>query len=169
MAYDHDGRVLIIVDFQKGFVNEHTAWLKAPIEAFQKQFTHIVATRFFRRSGSKMAELLGIDGFERGGSDTELAFSTEPQTHVIEKSTYSCVTPKFVDLLRSWGAGEVYVCGVDTDQCVLMIAADLLQADFAPVVCADITASAAGSDYLRSALFIIERLIGRQQVRKVSS
>lgn len=162
-------RVLIVVDFQKGFLNEHTRWLRAPIETFQKQFGRVVATRFYRRQGSKMAELLGIEGFERGGPDTELAFTVESRTHVVEKSDYSCVTPEFVSLLRSWDAGEVYVCGIDTDQCVLMIAADLLQADFAPVVCSDLTASAAGPEYHRCGLFIIERLIGRQQVRAVSA
>jgi nicotinamidase-related amidase len=69
--------------------------------------------------------------------------------------------------LRQLAIEKTYVCGVDTDQCVLMVAADLLQNDIVPVVCTDLTASAAGPTYHESGLFLLRRLIGREQVHAV--
>jgi nicotinamidase-related amidase len=158
-------RALIVVDLQRGFVNEHTRHIIEPIERFQAGFAHVIATRFYRRTDSVIHRLLSIEGFERGSPDTELAFTPKPGTEIIEKCSYSCVTPELAEQLRGWGVDEAYVCGVDTDQCVLMIAADLLQNDIVPVVCEDLTASAAGSEYHERGLFLLRRLIGKEQVR----
>ncbi|MBV8531841.1 MAG: cysteine hydrolase [Candidatus Eremiobacteraeota bacterium] len=157
-------RALVIVDLQRGFINEHTKHLISPIEAFQNQFEHSIATRFYHRPGSTLCRLLGIEGFAKGSPETELAFRPKPGTHVIEKPTYSCVTSDFLALLRSRELREATLCGVDTDQCVLIIAAELLQHDIVPIVRADLTASAAGPDYTESGLFLLRRLIGKEQV-----
>lgn len=85
----------------------------------------------------------------------------------MDKTSYSCVEGELVGQLRRWSAREALICGVDTDQCVLMIAADLLQNDIVPVVCENLTASAAGPEYHEAALFLLRRLIGREQVRRV--
>ena len=160
-------RALLIVDYQYGFVNEHTQHLREGIERFQRDFDRVIATTFYRRSDSLMCRLLDIEGFERGSSDTALAFTLRPGGTLIEKSTYSVVTPAFVNVLKAAGVREIYVCGVDTDQCVLMDASALLENDIKPVVCEDLTASAAGPDYHERGLFLLRRLVGREQVRTV--
>ncbi len=158
-------RALLIVDFQVGFMNSHTEPLRAGIERLQDEFDRVIATRFYHRKGSLICRLLDIRGFERGSPETQLAFEPKAGAKVIEKSTYSCVTPAFVKLLKSWAVTEVHVCGLDTDQCVLMSAAALLENDITPVVRDDLTASAAGPDYHLQGLFLLRRLIGREQVR----
>jgi nicotinamidase-related amidase len=162
-------RALIIVDLQRGFLNRHTSHIRAPIERFQHGFDHVVATRYFRRPDSMIVKLLQIDGFEPGSRDAEFAFALRADALVVDKSDYSCVTPDLARQLREWSVKETYVCGVDTDQCVLMVAGDLLQNDIVPVVCENLTASAAGPEYHAAGLFLLRRLIGREQVRRVSA
>lgn len=161
-------RALIVVDLQCGFMNAHTQQIRAPIERFQHEFSRVIATRYYRRPDSAMAKLLGIDGFEAGSREAELAFSVRPDALVIDKTRYSCVTADLVEQLREWSVSETFVCGVDTDQCVLMVAGDLLQNDVVPVVCENLTASAAGPEFHEAGLFLLRRLIGREQVRSVT-
>ncbi len=163
------GKALIVVDLQRGFVNRNTRRIVAPIQCFQEQFEHVIATRYFRRPGSPMVDLLGIEGYEKGSPEAELAFEPREGAIVIDKTTYSCVTDAIVPHLRKWNVDEAYVCGVDTDQCVLMVAADLLQNDVVAIVCENLTASAAGPEYHSAGLFLLRRLIGREQVRFVDS
>ena len=158
---------LIVVDLQRGFMNEHTRHLCEPIERIQSRFHKVIATRYFRREKSLLTKLLGIDGFHEGSPDCEFAFRPRADALLLDKTTYSCVDKEFVDRLRGWSVERTYICGVDTDQCVLMIAADLLQSDIVPIVCEDLTASAAGPQYHDSGLFLLRRLIGREQVRAV--
>ena len=81
-------------------------------------------------------------------------------------SEYSCVGfLTFVDTLRVRNVASACVCGVDTDQCVLMTATDLLQHDIVPIVLEDLCASAAGPQYHQAGLFLLRRLIGNEQVR----
>ncbi|MBV9699227.1 MAG: cysteine hydrolase [Candidatus Eremiobacteraeota bacterium] len=158
---------LIVVDLQRGFMNEHTRHLCESIERFQERFHKVVATRYFRRENSLLTKLLGIDGFHEGSPECEFAFKPRADALLLEKTTYSCVDEGFVQRLRAWSVERAYVCGVDTDQCVLMIAADLLQSDIVPIVCEDLTASAAGPQFHDRGLFLLRRLIGREQVRTV--
>ncbi|MBV9055604.1 MAG: cysteine hydrolase [Candidatus Eremiobacteraeota bacterium] len=158
---------LIVVDLQRGFMNEHTRHLCEPIERIQSRFHKVIATRYFRREKSLLTKLLGIDGFHEGSPDCEFAFRPRADALLLDKTTYSCVDKEFVDRLRGWSVERTYICGVDTDQCVLMIAADLLQSDIVPIVCEDLTASAAGPQFHDRGLFLLRRLIGREQVRTV--
>ncbi len=158
---------LIIVDLQRGFINEHTRHLSEPIERVQSRFHKIIATRYFKRGDSLMSKLLHIDGFRKGSPEAELAFRPRTDALILDKADYSCVNEDLVRRLRAWSIDRTYICGVDTDQCVLMIAADLLQSDITPIVCKDLTASAAGPDYHDCGLFLLRRLIGREQVRAI--
>ena len=156
---------LIIVDVQRGFMNEHTQHIAQPIYQVQSRFPIVVATRYYRRPDSALDRVLSIEGFERGSPETELAFTPIESAIVVEKSEYSCVSSHLVDMLRSRNVRSACVCGVDTDQCVLMTAADLLQHDVVPIVLADLCASAAGPQYHEAGLLLLRRLIGKEQVR----
>lgn len=157
---------LIIVDVQRGFMNGSTEHIVKPIERLQSEYRMVVATRYYRLPGSAIDRLLSIEGFERGSPETQLAFTASPGAIVVEKSDYSCVGSQLLPLLRERNVRSASVCGVDTDQCVLMTAADLLQHDIVPVVFEDLCASAAGLQYHEAGLLLLRRLIGNEQVRR---
>lgn len=157
--------VLVIVDVQRGFVNEHTRRIVPLIERAQADFSRVIATRYYRRPQSLINKLLSIEGFARGSADTELAFTPLDGVTVIEKPSYSCVDDSLVERLRGEGVDTAHICGIDTDQCVLMTAGDFIQNDIRPIVYANLTASAAGTEYHESGLLLLRRLIGNEQVR----
>lgn len=83
---------------------------------------------------------------------------------VFQKEGYSGLTEELIRYLRKGGFEVVYLCGTDTDCCVLETAVDLFEHSIRPVVLADYCASNGGSYSHSSALKVLERLIGAKQI-----
>ena len=160
-----DGRhALLVVDVQKGFVNEQTAHIPALVEALQYRYDDVFVTRFVNASASPYRTLLCWDGMAPETEDVSFAFRVRPDAVILEKDGYTCVTPSFLAMLRDRGVTAVDICGVDTDACVLKCAMDLFESGVRPVVLASCCASSAGSAAHAAALDILVRVIGRDQV-----
>jgi len=155
---------LLIIDIQKGFINDATRHIPARVEDLAHHYDQVMVTRFINREGSAHRRLIHWDRFAPGSDDTPLAFAPPPGAAMIEKSTYSCVDAAFRARLELIAAEEVHICGIATDNCVLKCAVDLFESGFRPVVLADACASHAGDDYHRWALKILKRMIGTEQV-----
>jgi nicotinamidase-related amidase len=157
--------VLIIIDVQRGFINPATAHVPARVEALQGLYDTVIATRFVNPEGSAHRRLIGWTRFAPGSDDTALAFVPRADARITEKRTYSCLTDEVRSLLNAAGAGEVHLCGIATDNCVLASAIALFEAGYTPVVLAAACATHAGADYHDWGLRILRRLIGEKQVR----
>ena len=157
---------LLIIDVQQGFINAATRHVPARVADLQDEYDHVFVTRFVNPLGSPYRRLIGWERFAPGSADTELAFTPRDGAPVIEKQIYSCITPAFLDSLRQARIDEVHLCGIATDNCVLKCAVDLFEVGWHPVVLADYCASHAGADYHTWALAILERLLGKDQVRR---
>ena len=155
---------LLIVDVQVGFVNDATRHILPRVEALQKQYAHVYATRFINAEGSPYRRLLDWHRFYRDSYDVPLAFEPVDCVTVIDKHVYTCVTPAFLDDLRRKGIEEVAICGIDTDACVSACAVDLFENGFRPVLLTEACASHAGAEYHEAALRILARLIGKNQI-----
>ena len=155
---------LLIVDVQAGFINEHTQHVIPKIEELQSSYDLVYVTRFLNVPGSPYRRFMGWTRFGEGTADTGLAFSPESKAIILDKTGYSCVTPKFVDGLLEQQVREVHICGIDTDACVLKCAVDLFEYGIRPVVLSQVVASTAGDSYHQSGLHVLSRLIGREQI-----
>ena len=155
---------LLIVDVQVGFVNDATRHILPKVEALQKQYAHVYATRFINAEGSPYRRLLGWHRFYESSDDVPLAFDPVDGVTVIDKHVYTCVTPAFLDDLHSKGIEEVAICGIDTDACVSACAVDLFEKGFRPILLSQACASHAGAEYHEAALRILARLIGKSQI-----
>ena len=155
---------LLIVDVQVGFVNDATRHILPRVEALQKQYAHVYATRFINAEGSPYRRLLDWHRFYRDSEDVPLAFEPVDGVVVIDKHVYTCVTPALLDDLRGKGIEEVAICGIDTDACVSACAVDLFENGIRPVLLSDACASHAGTEYHEAALRILARLIGKNQI-----
>ena len=155
---------LLIVDVQVGFVNDATRHILPRVEALQKQYAHIYATRFINAEGSPYRRLLDWHRFYGDSEDVPLAFEPADGVTVIDKHVYTCVTPAFIEDLHSKGIVEVAVCGIDTDACVSACAVDLFENGFRPILLSEACASHAGAEYHEAALRILARLIGKNQI-----
>jgi nicotinamidase-related amidase len=158
------GKCLLIVDVQRGFINQWTTHVPGAVEALQKDFERVVVTRFFNPEGSFYRRLIGWQRFAKDSDDFPLAFAPPVKAPVIDKATYTCVKPEFLETLAGWGMGRVYVCGIATDNCVLKCAVDLFEAGIEPVVLAAACGSHGGPDCHKAGLMLLQRFIGANQV-----
>ena len=83
---------------------------------------------------------------------------------VIRKTTYTACTEDVLSLLRENSIDEVYICGIDTDCCVLASAIGLFEQNIRPVVLEYYCASNGGKKSHEAALTVLERTIGKQQI-----
>ena len=157
-------KALLIIDVQVGFVNDATRHILPKVEALQKQYKHVYATRFINAEGSPYRKLLDWHRFYESSVDVPLAFQPVDSAVVIDKNVYTCITPSFMEDLRSKDIEEVAICGIDTDACVATCAVDLFENGIRPVLLTEACASHAGAEYHEAALRILARLIGKNQI-----
>ena len=164
MPMENSRSALLIIDVQVGFINDATRHILPKVEALQKQYAHVYATRFINAEGSPYRILLGWHRFYESSADVPLAFEPVDGVEVIDKHVYTCVTPAFLDDLRSKGIEEVAICGIDTDACVATCAVDLFENGFRPILLSEACASHAGAEFHEAAIRILTRLIGKSQI-----
>lgn len=161
---EDSNNALLIIDVQMGFVNDATRHVVAKVQALQKQYPHVYATRFINAEGSPYRKLLDWHRFYESSADVPLAFQPVDGAVIIDKNIYTCVTPGFLQDLRSKGIEEVAICGIDTDACVSACAVDLFENGIRPILLSEACASHAGAEYHEAALRILARLIGENQI-----
>ncbi len=95
--------------------------------------------------------------------DTDLVPELAPQAHqsvIVDKDTYSALTPKFADLTRRDRVTDLVICGIDTDLCVLKTALDAFEHGLTPWVVTDASASTGGPLAHEAGLMVLGRGIG---------
>jgi len=155
---------LLIVDVQKGFINDATRHLPSLIEAAQADFDLVFATRFVNPDASVFRRYMNWGRFAPESAETELAFAPALHAVVIEKTIYSCVDDGFCRSLRAAGVEEITLCGIDTDICVTKCAVDLFERGIRPIVRADLCGSHAGAAAHKRGIETLKRFIGEGQV-----
>ncbi len=155
---------LIIIDVQKGFINQWTGHVPARVQARQDEYDRVIVTRFVTPPGSAHRRLLGWPRVGPGSPDVELAFAPRDGAEIMDKSTYTCATDDFVTKLKQNGVGRVHLCGIATDTCVLKSAVDLFEAGLEPLVLAADCASHGGPECHAAGLLLLARFIGAERV-----
>ena len=155
---------LIIIDVQKGFVNQWTGHIPARVEDRQGEFGRVIVTRFVNPPGSPHRRFLGWTRFAAGSADAELAFQPREGARIIDKSTYTCASSDFITELKQNRVERVHLCGIATDNCVLKSAVDLFEAGLEPLVLAADCASHGGPECHATGLLLLARLIGVERV-----
>ncbi len=158
------GECLLIVDVQRGFINSWTAHVPTAVEALQRDYQRVIVTRFYNPPGSFYRRLIGWQRFGKESADFALAFAPPAGAPVLDKPTYTCVTPAFLEDLAGWRVGRVDICGIATDNCVLKCAVDLFEAGVEPVVLAAACGSHGGPECHKAGLLLLGRFIGTRQV-----
>ena len=157
---------LLVIDVQHGFVRPATSHVPGRISDLLEQrgtdFALTVATRFRNADGSNFRKLIRWERLD-GPPDTDLDPAVESVEMVIDKDTYSAV-PLLAPVLAERNISTVFVCGIDTDVCVLQNASDLFDLGLTPIVLADACGTTAGERLHGAALDILRRTIGGAQV-----
>lgn len=172
-------RVLVAIDVQNGFVNEHSRHVVPMIRTTVRKWIagggDVVLTRYHNYEGSPYDRLIGWRGLMHS-PETELVselaeFANHPNASVLNKTTYTALTPQGRDLLQPYT--DLYLCGIATDGCVLKTALDAFDSGFTPWVIEDACASNAtrhpAAEVHQSALTLMSRLIGAGQLTRAET
>ena len=82
------------------------------------------------------------------GETVEPVRNTINNFSFIEKRDFSCCgEPEFLSQLKSSGAKNVIICGIESHVCVLQTAIDLKEAGLNPIIVADCISSRKGTDF----------------------
>lgn len=163
--------VLVVVDAQNGFITEHSEPVVAVIVDLVRQWQaasgDVVFSRYLNYPGSPFERLIGWTKMADGPETelvAELAPYVGPHTPVIDKYIYSLFTPEGTQLVNERGWTDLYLCGIDTESCVLKTAVDAFERDLTPWILQDACASHAGPETHNAGLLIAGRFIGVNQI-----
>lgn len=124
-------RVLIIVDLQKGFVNDKSKPVLSVVEKLvdEVRFNEIIATKFVNKEHSFWIEKLNYE-FMQNSEETGLALNLNrfDNVKIIEKTSYGVPKKYLNGFSKDLKNKQVYICGLDYDACVLAIGFQLFDA-----------------------------------------
>ncbi|MBI4440325.1 cysteine hydrolase [Candidatus Woesearchaeota archaeon] len=152
---------LIVIDVQNYFVNDNTKILPQKIAEFidGSDFDFVLFAKFVNKEDSNLFKIL--DWRECTSSpyiDIHPTLSKfVNKNNVFEKSTYSIFkSKKFTKFLQNNNITKLFLCGIDTDACVLASAYDGFDIGYDIKILKDLCLSHYGEKLNNSALNIIE-------------
>lgn len=166
---------LVVVDVQNGFVTKHSRHVVEPIaelvRRWQADGRDVVFTRFLNRPGSPFERLIKwtkvTDSPETDIVD-ELAALSKAATAVVDKNMYTLFNEAGTALVEAYGWTDLYVCGIDTEVCVLKTAVDAFEHDITPWLIKDASASHSGLEAHEAGLLVARKFIGSGQIISLS-
>ena len=171
-----DNKILVIIDVQNGFITSAEHAEKAiQIAKLAKggNFNKIIATRFINYTGSMYEKCFRWYDLKTIESIDLYTPLKDVVTTVFNKITYNPVNNNFIDALMQLNNGKrpkkVYLCGLDTDACVLATAIGLFEHNIIPVVLENYCFSTGGEQYHKAGIKCLERTIGKKQICKVDA
>lgn len=131
---------LLIVDVQKGFINENNSFLVKSIENLinSNVFDQIFATKFINHPKSQFVEFLNWHKLMEK-SELDFAIQLPSDVTVLEKTSYSLEAGGGIQFNKT---DKVYLCGTDYDACILAIAYQLFDSGIKPYILINYVGSA---------------------------
>lgn len=157
-------KALFVIDVQNYFINSQTKVLPKKIRQYieknRKKFDLIVFTHFVNDTTSNVYRLL--DWKECVTSpEVDIVAELQPVLKygiVVSKNVYSVLKiTKVKNLLKQYNIEELYLCGIDTDCCVLATAYDGFDRGYRIRLLEDLCMASSSINLHRAALSIFKR------------
>jgi nicotinamidase-related amidase len=163
--------VLVVVDAQNGFISEHSKpvvpTIVALVSRWQAHGGDVVFTRYTNYPGSQYERLIHWTALQ-GPPETDIVAELVPYaaraTAVIDKTTYTLFNDAGTKLVSDRGWTDLYVCGIDTESCVLKTVADAFERGLTPWLLTDASASHSGAEAHAAGLLVASKFIGDGQL-----
>lgn len=161
--------LLIIVDVQNGFINDNTRKVLDIVNKAKEKLKYdvCVLTKFFNSEETSFSQILNWKRFQTV-EEQELSVKIDERDKVIYKSTYSAVTDELKTLINENKYKKAYICGIETDSCVLATAFELFDNGIEPMIIIDGCASMRGDEFHCAAELIMRRSFGDNNVKSLS-
>ncbi|WP_343948205.1 cysteine hydrolase [Nonomuraea longicatena] len=163
--------VLVVIDAQNGFISDHSApaipVIASLVDRWQSAGGDVVFTRYLNYAGSPYERLMRWSKL-KNSPEIDIAPTLAPfankATAVVDKTIYSLFNEEGDALVQQRGWTDLYVCGLDTESCVLKTVVDAFERDLTPRLISDASASHAGQQAHDAGILVASRFIGSDQV-----
>lgn len=156
--------LLLVIDVQKDFVNDNTKDCVSKIESLvnSNKFDMVAFTKYINDEDSNFYKDLKYKGCmtEEG---RKIVVDTR-NNKVFEKRVYTAVNEELKKYFDDNKIDNVYLCGIDTDACVLKTALDLFESNINVFVLKDYCMSHSGEIFHDNAILMLEKLIGKNSI-----
>ncbi len=156
--------LLLIIDVQKNFINDNTKKIPNKITNLinKNHFDYIAFTKFINDEISNFYKILNYKGCINE-NDRKIVLDTQ-NNKVFTKRIYTAVNDEFKTYIKENEIEKVYLCGIDTDACVLKTAIDLFENNIDVKVIENCCMSHSGKKYHNYAIKILKKLIGKESI-----
>lgn len=157
-------KMLLVIDMQKEFINDNTKFLAAKIEKLinENKYENIVFTKFTNNNKSIFYKRLKYSGCI-SNTGQQIVLSTSDKK-IIEKPGYSALTEECKRYIEKNNIDEIYLCGIDTEACILKTALDMFENEYNVYILEEYCACTYGKERHNNAIRILERNIGKEYI-----
>ncbi|MBD2678811.1 MULTISPECIES: isochorismatase family cysteine hydrolase [Nostoc] len=157
---------LFIIDIQNGFINQNTSHVVENIKFILEEniFEYVVFTRFINTLDSPYVKYLN---WHQLFSETEqkIVDAIKPFAKVVfDKNVYTACNQETLRFLKKRNIQIVFICGIDTEGCVLKTAIDFFENNIITYVLTYYSASNGGDRYHQAAILVLSKLIGMSNI-----
>jgi nicotinamidase-related amidase len=160
-------KVLLVVDVQNYFVNEHTRHIVPKIIDFieAEKPDKIFFTRFINSKGSNFFKATGFKRcFSKKDVEMPVEFEKYINNNLFNKTTFSALKVK--QLIKQLNkSDQLLICGTDTECCIYMAGMEAIDMGFDVKILKDLCASHFGIKYHKKGINLIEVNLERPSKR----
>lgn len=160
-------KLLLIIDLQNDFINENTKNIPNHIKdlILKEKYDYIAFTQFINDVDSNFYLKLKYEGCMTNIGQ-KIAIDTLGYP-IFQKKIYTALNEELKQFIKKNDIEKIYLCGIDTDACVLKTAIDLFENNLDVKVIEDCCMSHSGREYHNYAISMLKKLIGNQNVINV--
>lgn len=161
-----DKSLLLIIDVQSDFINKNTKDLPKKIEKelTKNRFNFYGFTMFINDINSLFFTKLNYEGcMDEKGKCLAVNNKNYP---IFKKTIYSALNEELKKFIIENNISNIYLCGIDTDACVLKTALDLFENNYNVFVIENLCKSHSGKKNHDFAIKLLKKLIGNGSVIK---
>ncbi len=160
--------VLVVVDVQNGFVTEHSKHVVPVIEQLVREWLDrgrdVVFTRYLNYDDSPFETIMGWSKLKESPEIDlveELQDLSREATAVVDKKIYTLFDDVGTALAEARRWTDMFVCGIDTEVCVLKTAVDAFERGIRAWLLTDASASHSGTVPHDAGVLVAQKMIGR--------
>ncbi len=167
-------KALLVIDLQKYFINENTEFLPGKIANFIEKHTFDY-TVFFQYVNTPDSNFVKIHNWNHmfGSPETDIVDEVTQYltgNNLFKKHSFSVFRAEgFSEFMKSKLINELYLCGIDTDACILSSEMEAFEKGYDAKVIEDLCASHWGIEYHRKAIDLLKKNLGKQAIVKSNS
>ncbi|MFN6465116.1 MAG: isochorismatase family cysteine hydrolase [Nostoc sp. DedVER02] len=153
---------LFIIDIQNGFITQDTSHIPQRVKSLLEQnlFEHVIFTKFINTPNSPYVKYLNWHNLI-SLVEQKIVDEIEPFAQVtFDKTIYTACNEETLNFLNNNNIQKVFICGLDTDSCVLKTAIDLFENNINPYVLEYYSASTGGDQFHQAGLLVLSQMIG---------